>query len=72
MFMWRPRYSTTDHWILKTDIQLLAVFFAVGAAERKKNANCHINATFEGSFLCFQGQKRIECRIPDIQFFFQY
>ena len=33
------------------------LFWAVGAAE-KKNANCHKYATFEGSFLCFQGQKQ--------------
>ena len=32
------------------------MFWAVGAAERNKKPNCHKYATFEVSFLCFQGQ----------------
>ena len=39
----------------KTDIQLWDIW-GIQAAE-KDNANCHKYATFEGSFLCFQGQK---------------
>jgi hypothetical protein len=33
--------------------------FGHSGLQRKKNPNCHNYATFEGSFLCFHGQKII-------------
>ena len=55
-----PRYSTTDPWIQESIKRIInsRLFWAVGAAEKKK-ANCHKYATFEVSFLCFHGQKKV-------------
>ena len=54
----RPRYSTTDHWILESIKRILnsGLFWAVGAAE-KKNPNCHKYATFEVNFLMISWPK---------------
>ena len=49
-----PRYSASDHWIQASIKQIFnsGLFWAIGAAERKKNPNCHKYATFDDSFLC--------------------
>ena len=58
-----PRYSTTDHWIQEYIKRIFnsGLFWAVGAAERKKNPNCHKYATtFETVFYDFIKKEKKE------------
>ena len=49
---YRPKYSTTDHWIQ----EYVKRIFNSGC--REKNPNCHKYATFEVSFFIFSWPKK--------------
>ena len=53
----KPRYSTTDHWIQESIKRIInsGLFWAVGA--EKKTPKCHKHATFMGVFLMFSRSK---------------